>query len=200
MRAGNLIFALWLLIATTGRAQFESFDASKVASAARSQVGVTRGYDPSYQKLTYPSGDVPMQTGVCSDVVIRALRAQSVDLQKEVHEDMVVNFSKYPRRWKLTQPDPNIDHRRVLNLMTYFKRRGFEVGKSWGKSKYLAGDIVAWDLGNGITHIGVLSDRTNPKGEPLVIHNIGRGVQEEDLLFGYEILGHYRIRKTEVKT
>lgn len=168
--------------------------AQKLVTAARSQIGVTKSYDPAYRTLTYPGGDAPLETGVCTDVIIRALRQQSLDLQKEVHEDMRQSFSAYPKHWGLKKPDRNIDHRRVPNLMTYFKRKGYPKPATQKPADYLPGDIVTWDLGRGITHIGIVSDRRSVKGTPLIIHNIGRGTQEEDLLFGYQITGHYRLQ------
>ena len=164
----------------------------QLVERAREQIGVTTSYDPAYRKLAYPGGDVSKETGVCSDVVVRAFRGLNIDLQKEVHEDMTAAFDQYPRKWGLTRPDPNIDHRRVPNLMTYFKRKGWSVSQSTTASDFRAGDVVAWDLGGGVTHIGVVSDRKSTKGTPLVIHNIGQGVQEEDILFRYEFIGHYR--------
>jgi len=167
---------------------------AKLVTSARSQIGVTKSYDPAYRALSYPGGDVPMETGVCSDVVIRALRQQSLDLQKEVHEDMRQNFSSYPQNWSLKKPDRNIDHRRVPNLMTYFKRKGYALTITQKPADYLPGDIVSWDLGRGITHIGIVSERRNSKGVPLIIHNIGSGTQEEDLLLNFQIIGHYRLK------
>lgn len=134
------------------------------------------------------------QTGVCSDVVVRAMREQKIDLQKELHEDMVQNFAKYPQRWGLKKPDSNIDHRRVPNLMTFLARRGYQIEVSMKADQYQPGDIVTWDLGGGTTHIGIVSDRKSEKKIPLVIHNIGRGVQEENILFEFKITGHYRIQ------
>jgi uncharacterized protein YijF (DUF1287 family) len=165
-----------------------------LVSAARRQVGVTVIYDGSYRVLDYPGGDVPMERGVCTDVIVRALRtARGTDLQKLVHEDMRANFSAYPsrRRWGLTRPDANIDHRRVPNLMKYFERAGDGRPVSAAAGDYLPGDFVAWDLGGGIPHIGIISDRYQ-NGTPLVIHNIGAGAREEDILFRYSIIGHYR--------
>jgi uncharacterized protein len=166
--------------------------ASNLVSKAREQIGVTTGYDPSYQKLTYPGGDVPAQTGVCSDVVIRAFRKLGFDLQKEVHEDMTKAFAEYPQKWGLKKPDANIDHRRVPNLMTYFQRRSWTITASAKPTDFAPGDVVAWDLGNGVTHIGLVSDHQTPQGTPMVIHNIGNGAKEEDILFRYKIIGHYR--------
>ncbi|HUS35101.1 MAG TPA: DUF1287 domain-containing protein, partial [Verrucomicrobiae bacterium] len=161
---------------------------------ARDQIGVTVSYDPAYRKLAYPNGDVPMKTGVCCDVVIRALRKQSVDLQKEVHDDMSAHFSEYPRSWGLKKPDPNIDHRRVPNLITYFKRKGYSVAVTKKADDFAPGDIVTWVLPGALTHIGIVSDRKTTGGDPLIIHNIGSGTREEDILFAYPISGHFRLR------
>jgi uncharacterized protein YijF (DUF1287 family) len=162
--------------------------------AARRQVGITVIYDGSYRTLDYPGGDVPIERGVCTDVIVRALRtARGADLQKLVHEDMSTHFRDYPRRWGLTRPDANIDHRRVPNLMTYFERAGHARPLSSAAADYLPGDLVAWDLGGGVLHIGLVSDRKAVTGVPLVIHNIGAGAREENILFRYAIIGHYRL-------
>lgn len=167
-----------------------------IVTAARAQVGVTRLYDPSYRKLAYPGGDVPPERGVCTDVVVRALRrARAFDLQKLVHEDMKAHWDDYPnqRRWRLDKPDANIDHRRVPNLMTYFRRAGYALTPSRDAAGYLPGDIVAWDLGRGILHVGIVSDRKAVTGTPLVVHNIGAGAREEDILFRFSVIGQYRL-------
>lgn len=186
----HLILALALLISSPAWAQ--AIESEQLISAARSQVGVTLSYDPVYRRLAYPGGDVPLATGVCTDVVIRALRAQGLDLQKAVHEDMRGHFSAYPKNWGLRSTDRNIDHRRVPNLMTWFRRQGMAQSISDQAGAYRAGDIVTWDLGRGLTHIGIVSDRRSAAGVPLVLHNIGRGTQEEDILFRFTIIGHYR--------
>jgi uncharacterized protein YijF (DUF1287 family) len=168
-----------------------------IVSAARRQVGVTVHYDPAYRKLAYPGGDLPADRGVCTDVIVRALRAaRALDLQQQVHEDMAAHWGAYShqRRWGLSQPDANIDHRRVPNLMTWFKRAGYARPLTRAGADYLPGDIVAWDLGRGVLHIGVVSDRDSVVGVPLVIHNIGAGAREEDILFRFTIIGHYRLR------
>ncbi|WP_296272280.1 DUF1287 domain-containing protein [Pseudomonas sp. UBA6323] len=170
----------------------QAIEADRLVLDARKQVGVTLGYDPAYRQLSYPGGDVPMATGVCTDVVIRALRQQGLDLQEAVHRDMRGNFAVYPKNWGLSRPDSNIDHRRVPNLMTWFKRQGCSLPVSQDAAAYRAGDIVTWDLGRGLTHIGIVSDRQAPGAAPLILHNIGRGTQEEDILFAYRITGHYR--------
>ena len=166
----------------------------RIVAAAKQQIGVTTSYDPAYVSLNYPGGDVPMRTGVCSDVIVRAVRKVGVDLQKEVHEDMRKNFSAYPQKWGLKAPDRNIDHRRVPNLMRYFERRHIVMReKLKAKESYRPGDIVAWDLGGGISHIGIVSDQ-KAGATPLIIHNIGSGTQQEDLLFKHSVIGHYRLK------
>lgn len=152
-------------------------------------------YDPSYFSLKYPGGDVPKGKGVCTDVVIRTLRKTGVDLQKEVHEDMKQNFNRYPKIWGLKSTDKNIDHRRVPNLMTYFKRKGYQRKITQNPEGYLSGDIVCWNLGGAITHIGVVVDRKSNDGKRnLIVHNIGAGQVLEDCLFDFKIIGHYRTK------
>ena len=166
-----------------------AFSAEKLVQDARAQVGRTRFYDPSYERLAYPMGDVDMIKGVCTDVVVRALRGQDIDLQRLIHEDMSANFSAYPKNWGAKKTDKNIDHRRVPNIATYLKRKDYEA-----KGKFKAGDIVTWRLDNGRPHIGIVSDKFAASKTPLVIHNIGLGAQEEDVLKDYEITGHFRIK------
>jgi len=169
-------------------------DSNPVVDAARRQIGVTVYYSPKYARLKYPGGDVPRNRGVCTDVVVRALRdAFGMDLQKLVREDMDKAFSAYPKIWGLKNPDSNIDHRRVPNLMTYFKRGGFSIAPTKKTSDYLPGDLVTCLVGKR-PHIMVVSDRKNSDGVPLVIHNIGAGVQEEDRLFDFTITGHFRVK------
>jgi uncharacterized protein YijF (DUF1287 family) len=149
-------------------------------------------YDPSYVQIAYPNGDVPANTGVCTDVIIRAYRKLGIDLQKKVHEDMKANFDKYPKKWGLKQPDKNIDHRRVPNLMVFFSKHGTVKKISQNPSDYQPGDIVCWDLnGKGLTHIGIVSGKKSEDGKRyLIIHNIGAGQVLEDCLFNYTIIGH----------
>ena len=163
-----------------------------LAAMARRQIGVTVKYDPSYEKLSYPGGDVPMERGVCTDVVIRALRLKGIDLQKLVHEDMKRNFSAYPKRWGLKRPDKNIDHRRVPNLQTFFKRRGWSLPVTQKAADYKPGDLVTCTVGGNLPHIMIVSDRKSEDGTPLIIHNIGGGTEEEDCLFMFPLDGHYR--------
>jgi len=149
-------------------------------------------YDPAYYSMDYPNGDVPDDRGVCSDVVIRAYRQLGIDLQKEVHEDMVAHFDLYPDIWGLSRPDRNIDHRRVPNLMKFFERHGMVKVISAEPGDYLPGDIVCWNLGGGITHIGIVVDRRSPTAiRYQVVHNIGAGQVMEDCLFDFRIIGHY---------
>jgi uncharacterized protein len=166
-----------------------------IVAAARGQVGVTVLYDGSYRALRYPNGDVPADRGVCTDVIVRALRtARSLDLQRAIHEDMVAHGADYSHRgrWRNARPDASIDHRRVPNQMTYFARHGWARAAGSAPAAYLPGDIVAWDLGGGVLHVGIVTDRKAPTGVPLVVHNIGAGAREDDILFRFAIIGHYR--------
>jgi uncharacterized protein len=164
-----------------------------IVESALEQTGQTTVYDPAYIKLTYPGGDLPIERGVCADVIVRAFRKGGVDLQKEVHEDMARDFAAYPKRWGLNAPDANIDHRRVPNLMTYFKRRGKALPITERAKDYEPGDVVAWDLGGGLTHIGIVVNRRARDGERYyVVHNIGAGARLEDVLFTWRQIGHYR--------
>ncbi|MBB1456525.1 DUF1287 domain-containing protein [Pseudoalteromonas sp. SG43-5] len=152
-------------------------------------------YDGAYRSIDYPGGDVPKNIGVCTDVIIRSYRKLGVDLQKLVHEDMQKNFSLYPskRIWGLTKPDKNIDHRRVPNLQAYFERHANVLSKSNKVSDYKTGDIVTWMLPGNLPHIGmVINELSQDTGNPLIVHNIGRGPQKSDMLFDYKITGHYR--------
>jgi len=150
-------------------------------------------YDPAYVRIPYPNGDVPESTEVCTDEVIRAFRGVSVDLQKEVHEDMVAHPDAYPRKWGAARSDTNIDHRRVPNLMVFFSRRGESLPVTGSAEDYRPGELVAWNLGGGLTHIGIVVETKSPEtGRHLVVHNIGAGPKMEDVLFAWKIIGHYR--------
>lgn len=152
-------------------------------------------YDGAYVSIGYPGGDVPADTGVCTDVIIRSYRALGVDLQQLVHEDMQAHFDDYPSRriWGLERPDSNIDHRRVPNLRVFFSRNGHPIEPTRQADAYLAGDIVTWMLPGNLPHIGLVTDRRSTTGErPLIVHNIGAGPRLEDVLFAYPITGHYR--------
>lgn len=170
--------------------------AARLLDAAEAQIGETVIYDPSYVRLAYPGGDVPRERGVCTDVVIRAFRdGFDVDLQKLVHEDMRRNFAAYPTYWGMKGPDRNIDHRRVLNLATFFRRAAALKPFSQEPGSYLPGDIVTQMLPGKRPHIAIVSDRPDrSRTRPLVIHNIGSGARLEDTLFEYEITGRYRYR------
>ncbi len=163
-----------------------------LVEAAREQIGVTVIYDPAYRQLDYPGGDVPAERGVCTDVIVRAFRRLGVDLQVLVHEDMTAAFAAYPQLWGLSRPDRNIDHRRVPNQATFFERQGAARAAGRRVEDFTAGDVVTWRLASGVPHIGIVSDRRSEAGVPLVIHNIGRGAVEEDVLFAYEVTGRYQ--------
>lgn len=156
----------------------------------------TRIYDPAYRRLIYPNGDVPDDRGVCSDVIVRSYRMAGIDLQKEVHEDMKSSFGRYPNNWEMNSPDPNIDHRRVPNLMTFFERQNAGKAITQNPKDYSPGDVVAWKLDNGLLHIGlVINEKSEDLKRFLVVHNIGSGTQKADVLFNWEIIGHYRYKK-----
>lgn len=151
-------------------------------------------YVSEYVRIPYPGGDVPADTGVCTDEIIRSYRAVGVDLQKEVHEDMLQNLSDCPnqRRWRLAHTDPNIDHRRVPNLMIFFQRKGKTLPITNLAQDYSPGDLVTWDLVGNVPHIGILVDQRESSGRYMIVHNIGQGPQMEDVLFNWKITGHYR--------
>jgi uncharacterized protein YijF (DUF1287 family) len=201
-RSAPIVFLVLLLMCFPARSQnppaaspAQQQFLQKLVEAAIERTHHSVRYDPAYVRIPYPNGDVPAETGVCTDEIIRAYRAVGVDLQKEVHEDMLHNFSAYPnqRRWLLAHTDTNIDHRRVPNLMTFFTRKGERLPASARSEDYFAGDLVTWDLGGNVPHIGIVVNRKSARtGRYLVVHNIGRGPQMEDVLFNWKITGHYR--------
>ncbi len=174
--------------------QIASPEVKKLLESAIKQTDITKNYDPNYVVIAYPNGDVPIETGVCSDVVIRAFRNAGIDLQKEIHEDMADNFAAYPQKWNLPKSDSNIDHRRVPNLQKFFERRGKSLPITDKAEDYKPGDVVSWDLnGKGMTHIGLVSNIFNENtGRYSIIHNIGSGAKIEDVVFDWKITGHYR--------
>ncbi len=188
---GMILFFL-ALIWTAVPARADALFTKAVTEAAQAQTKEHVVYDGRYFKLAYPGGDVPPGTGVCTDVVIRAYRKAGLDLQVAVHEDMANNFSVYPKNWGRRAPDPNIDHRRVPNLMTFFTRRGASLPVTHKAADYRAGDLVAWDLGGGVTHIGVVVAGPPGADKPMIVHNIGAGPKREDVLFDWKVIGHYR--------
>lgn len=170
--------------------------AQQVVEGAIARTNRTLVYDPAYVGMTYPNGDVPDHSGVCTDVVVRSFRQAGVDLQQEVHEDMKANFGVYPQNWGLRGPDPNIDHRRVPNLMTYFERQNTAQEISRDPDNYQPGDVIAWQLNDGQLHMGVVINEKSPNGQRfLIVHNIARGTEKADVLFTWEIIGHYRYRQ-----
>jgi uncharacterized protein YijF (DUF1287 family) len=186
------LLALLVALPASGQAGFQERMADSALVLTRQHVR----YDPSYFRIGYPNGDVPADRGVCTDVVIRAYRKLGIDLQQEVHEDMKAAFGRYPHNWGLSRPDPNIDHRRVPNLMTFLKRQGTELKITANEADYRPGDVVCWNLGGGVTHIGIVSNKRSADGQrPLIVHNIGAGQVLEDCLFRFTVIGHYRYGK-----
>jgi len=189
-------FFVIILFFTSTRAISQNTFSLKLSDAALELTKQKVIYDPGYYKIAYPNGDLPADRGVCTDVVIRAYRKLGIDLQKEVHEDMVDNFSKYPKIWGLSKTDKNIDHRRVPNLMVFFKRHGQVKAITSKSADYLPGDLVCWNLGGGITHIGIVVNKKSADGaRNLIVHNIGGGQVLADCLFQFKIIGHYTYSK-----
>ena len=185
----RILLGLISLLLISGTA----FADAALVSAAQDRLKHKVTYNGAYMKLDYPGGDVPANIGVCTDVIIRSYRAAyGFDFQKAVHEDMKASFSAYPKIWGLRRPDKNIDHRRVPNLETFLRRQGASLTLGTKAVDFKAGDIVSWRLPGNLPHIGIVSDRKAPDGTPLIIHNIGAGPQEEDMLFTYKINGHFR--------
>ncbi len=164
----------------------------KLSNAALSIIDPEVAYTPTYVSLSYPNGDVPAKTGVCTDVIIRTYRKLGIDLQKNVHEDMKSNFSSYPSKWGLTKTDTNIDHRRVPNLEVFFTRKGEKLEVSQNPNDYKTGEMVTWMIGDKLPHIGIVTHKKSADGKrPLLVHNVGGGQVLEDCLFNYKIVGHY---------
>jgi uncharacterized protein YijF (DUF1287 family) len=192
MKKSLLLLSYFILSVTCCQTQTK-VDPVALADYALQLTAQDVAYDPSYFSMDYPNGDVPSGKGVCTDVIIRAYRKAGIDLQKEVHEDMNANFGAYPNIWGLTSTDKNIDHRRVPNLMTYFKRKGAELPISDRASDYRPGDVVCWNLDGATTHIGIVVAKKSADGERnLIVHNIGGGQVLADCLFDFTIIGHYR--------
>ena len=191
MRTAFYILFLLLSVDTWG----QSAQAKKLSSAAVKLTHTKVVYDPAYFSIPYPNGDVPAGKGVCTDVVIRAYRKLGIDLQKDVHEDMKANFKLYPKFWGRKTTDSKIDHRRVYNLMVFFDRKGVKKPMTKIASDYLPGDIVSWNLGGNITHIGLVIDQKSSDGKRfLIVHNIGRGQEISDCLFAWKIIGHHQYK------
>jgi uncharacterized protein YijF (DUF1287 family) len=186
------LLAIALMAAPPARA--EEFG-TRLSKAALERTHTVVLYDGSYRVISYPMGDVPLSRGACTDEVIRAYRALGIDLQQRVHEDMTAHFGAYPHDWGLTQPDKNIDHRRVPNLERFFARHGTRLALSTDPADYHAGDVVTWRLNGKLPHIGIVTEqRAADTGRPLIVHNIGLGPKLEDVLFAFPLFGHYRYR------
>lgn len=164
----------------------------KLSQKALSIIDPSVRYTPDYVSISYPNGDVPAKTGVCTDVVIRSYRKLGIDLQKEVHQDMRANFSIYPKNWGATKTDTNIDHRRVPNLETFFTRKGKKLAVTQNADDYKTGAIVTWMINDKLPHIGIVTNKLSKDGKRrLIVHNVGGGQVLEDCLFKYTIVGHF---------
>ena len=165
-----------------------------IVAAARSQIGVTVKYAPAYEIIKCPNGDVPRERGVCTDVLIRALRdARGVDLQTLIYQDMKWHRWAYPLKSIVQAVDPNIVHRRVLNMECYFRRHGWTVASN-AIGDFLPGDIVTCRVSGKLPHVMIVSDQSDTNGVPFVIHNIGCGTKEDAYLLNNQIEGHFRCR------
>ena len=192
----KILISLFFITVLSFNTKAESDFFGRLADSALTLTKQSVVYDPTYYKIPYPNGDVPAGKGVCTDVIIRAYRKLGIDLQKEVHEDMQAHFSLYPKIWGMTNTDKNIDHRRVPNLMTFFSRKGTVKVMSSEPKDYLPGDIVCWNLGGAVTHIGMVVKTKSSDGKRYkMVHNIGAGQVVDDCLFNYKIIGHYRYQK-----
>lgn len=190
----KIVLVLGILLAP--QAMTANTFVEQLVDAAKERTRYPVRYDGAYVKINYPGGDVPANTGVCTDVVIRTYRALGIDLQQQVHEDMRANFSSYPskRIWGLNKPDTNIDHRRVPNLQVFFSRHGTNLPVSDNPDDYQPGDLVTWMVPNNRPHIGIVVDRKSQQDIPMVVHNIGWGPELDNMLFDFPITGHYRYR------
>jgi len=179
------IFTLLIVVSSAGEGMLKHF-----IESARSQVGKTLTYNPEYVRLKFPGGDIPISKGVCTDVLVRAFRGVGIDLQERIYRDKKANPARYRGLYSPDRLDPNIDHRRVKNIQAYLGARGYRVKED----RFLPGDIVVWKLpGSNLDHIGICSDRLNDRKEPLIIHNVGAGAKEEDVLREYRIVDHFRV-------
>ena len=187
----RILFSLLVIVSIP---VFSDSFQSELVNAALNRTTKNITYDGSYFSISYPNGDVPSNIGVCTDVIIRSYRQLDIDLQKLVHEDMLSNFDEYPskRIWGLNKPDKNIDHRRVPNLQVFFTRFGSSLAISSDSKDYLLGDLVTWNLPGNLPHIGIVTNEKSSSGVPMIVHNVGAGPKHEDVLFSYEITGHYR--------
>lgn len=176
--------------------------AERIVAAARDQLTWGTKYDPSYVKLSYPGGDVPRKQGVCTDVVIRALRSIGHDLQSLIHVDKVRRPAAYRTYSGQKGPDRNIDHRRCPNQRTYFRRYGKTLGIAVNASTikdWQPGDIVFWKLPSGLDHVGILTDRRSADGVPWAIHNLSTPL-EEPVLTAWTIVAHFRYPASATRT
>jgi len=189
----STILAVFIFTSIAASADFSTSEkCQSILAKAQEMATQEIDYDPAYVKIPYPGGDVPIDTGVCTDMVVRSLRTIDLDLQKLIHEDMSANFSKYPKKYGNKSADSNIDHRRVWNQMAYFARQGLELPITDKSENYKACDIVSWELPNKLVHIGIVSANTE-NGRPLILHHIGNYPSEDDVLFEWKIIGHYSL-------
>lgn len=192
MSGFKILYCLCLVLGSASQAQTSLSFAERLVKAAMERTTHTVRYTPDYVRLDYPGGDVPADTGVCTDEIIRIYRALGFDLQKLVHEDMKRSFSAYPKIWGLKSPDKNINHRRVPNLQVFFKRRGASLPVTQNAADYQPGDLITCTVPPHLPHIAIVVPAPGGGTTPWIVHNIGRGPQCENRLFEFPLTGHYR--------
>lgn len=174
-------------------------DPLDVLMGARKTVLNADAYTEGYVSIPYPLGDVPRTMGVCTDVVIRALRNAGLDLQAAVHKDI----RAAPRAYPMVKGKGNasIDHRRVKTILPWFRRHMDERSAATDDADdpLRPGDIVFMDTfpsRSGPDHIGIISDRLGDDGRPLVINNWTNGTvtAEMDLLGWVPVTHRFRMK------
>ena len=152
---------------------------------------------PNYKSKYYLGGYPPLSEGVCTDLIWRSLKGAGYDLKSMIDSDISENLSSYVRT---TNPDPNIDFRRVYNLHVFFENNYLKLTNDVSLiSEFQPGDILIF---NNDTHIGIVSNKRNKKGYPYIIHHVPSlrnklNNLEEDVLLKYNVVGHYRFKKNK---
>jgi uncharacterized protein YijF (DUF1287 family) len=173
-------------------------DPLDILIGAKKTVHNADAYTEGYMTMTYPMGDVPRAVGVCTDVIVRAVRNAGVDLQRELHQDILRARASYPMI--KARPDPQIDQRRVATLLPYFKRHWEQHSARIDDpaDPLRPGDVLFMDTfpsRSGPDHVGIVSDTIGPDGLPMVINNWTNGTvtAEMNLLTFVPVLHRFRL-------
>ncbi len=184
----------------------ESQFAGLILEGARREAAKATPYIMEYQTIKYPGGDVPGDTGVCTDLIIRAFRNAGVDLQKLLHEDRREHPEAYPIQiWDYKQPDPNIDHRRCQNLVVWFNRHAKSLATAMDSSslgEWKAGDVVFYiqPKASHPWHVAIVSDKHDRDGVPFVIDSYPPRTSESHRLDEWApIQRHFRYCPADTK-